>query len=129
MDLKKIKEDLKELKKTVHLIDTLIRTKDEYLYRISKLSAFGAYDEIEYLEKAIKDMKIEHHLKRAIELQAVYTEAISSLGVIDKTILLEYYVNGEPAWKIANKLCYSEDGIRKRLGKAIKEICKYMSNK
>ncbi len=132
MDLKKIKEDLKELKKTVHLIDTLIRTRDEYLYRIQRLSASrtsGAESEIAYLNDVIEQMRLDEHMKRAIELQGIYTEAISTLGVTDKTILIEYYINGKPAWKIANMLCYSEDGIRKRLAKALKSLCSYMSNK
>ena len=119
--------ELKELKKTVHLIDTLIRTKNEYQYRIKALSESNrikSKQEINALNEVISKMNIEQYIKIAVQLQNTYTSAINSLGVVDKTILIEYYINGVPAWKIANSLGYTEDGIRKRLSKAIEKIAK-----
>ena len=127
MEIERVKMELKELKKTVHLIDTLIRTKNEYQYRIKALSESNrikSKQEINALNEVINKMNIEQYIKRAVQLQNTYTSAINSLGVVDKTILIEYYINGVPAWKIANALGYTEDGIRKRLSKAVCKIAK-----
>lgn len=124
MEIKQVKEDLKELKKTVHLIDTLIRTKNAYAYRIKELNEMGKGEKASELAAMIEQMQIERCLKGAIELQNKYSEAIATLGVVDKTIVLEYYINGLTAWKIGNKLGYSEEAIRKHLAKALAQIAK-----
>ena len=127
MQIEQVKTDLRELKKTVHLIDTLVRAKNAYAYRIKSLIEQGSksgVEEARKLQEKLDDLKIQEHITRAIELQGKYTEAISALGVVDKTIVLEYYINGTSAWKIGNKLGYSEDGIRKRLAKALAQIAK-----
>ena len=124
MEIKQVKEDLKELKKTVHLIDTLIRTKNAYAYRIKELNEMGKGEKASELIEMIEQMQIENHLREAIELQNKYSEAIATLGIVDKTIVLEYYVNGLTAWKIGSKLGYSEEAIRKHLAKALAQIAK-----
>ncbi len=129
MEQEKVKQDLRELKKTVHLIDTLIRTRDEYAYRIKRLSESNrikSKKEALALESLISKIDIERHVKKALEIQSRYTGAIAQLGTVDKTILIEYYINGTPAFKVGRTLGYSEDGIRKRLGKAIKKIAQMM---
>ena len=123
--LERVKTDLRELKKTVHLIDTLIRTRNEYQYRIKQLEASHrqkARAEANALSELVMQIDLEGHINKAKELYSKYMKAIDTLSLIDKSIIVEYYINGLPAWKVGYKIGYSEDGIRKRLSKIIIKI-------
>ena len=123
--LQRVKTDLKELKKTVHLINTMIRTRNEYLYRIKLLSSLHrekSRAEARALTKALELMNIEEQIERANKTKEKYISAIYALPLTDKAIAIDYFLNGTPAVKIALSLSYSEDGIRKRLPKIINKI-------
>ena len=119
------KKDLRELKKHVHLINTLLRRKNQYLLRIDTLKKshrIKAREEIELLEGALAQMNIEKYIERAANIEKKYMKKIKRLSIIDQAIIIDYYINGMPAWKIGVSLDYTEDGIRKRLLKALEKI-------
>ncbi len=123
--IEKVKRDLKDLKKHVHLINTLLRRKTQYLLRIDTLKKshrIKAREEIEFLEGAIMLMNVDKYIERATAIEKKYMNKIKKLSITDQAIIIDYYVNGLPAWKIGMRLDYSEDGIRKRLQKAIEKL-------
>lgn len=123
--IERVKKDLRELKKHVHLINTLQRRKAQYLLRIEDLKKshrIKAREEIIMLEEVLSLMNIEKYIKRASDIEKKYMKKIKSLSITDQVIIIDYYVNGLPAWKIGMRIDYSEDGIRKRLQKAIEKI-------
>ena len=123
--IERVKKDLRELKKHVHLINTLLRRKAQYLLRIDTLRKshrIKAREEIEMIEEVLAQMNIEKYIERATNLEKKYMTKIKKLSITDQAIIIDYYINGLPAWKIGLRLDYSEDGIRKRLQKALEKI-------
>ena len=123
--IERVKKDLRELKKHVHLINTLQRRKAQYLLRIEDLKKshrIKAREEIIMLEEVLSLMNIEKYIKKAADIEKKYMKKIKSLSITDQVIIIDYYINGLPAWKIGMRIDYSEDGIRKRLQKAIEKI-------
>ena len=123
--LQAVKADLKELKNTVHLINAMLKAKNDYLYKIKTLSHLNrikAKEEAQRLKKVMELMKIEEYVSMASKIQTKYMDAIGSLDVISRAIAIDYFINGTPAWKIACSLNFSEEGIRKRLTKIVSKI-------
>ena len=123
--IERVKKDLRELKKHVHLINTLQRRRAQYLLRIEDLKKshrIKAREEIIMLEEVLSLMNIEKYIERAADIEKKYMKKIKSLSITDQIIIIDYYINGLPAWKIGMRIDYSEDGIRKRLQKAIEKI-------
>ena len=52
-------------------------------------------------------------------LESLYMEAISKLEPLDRTIILDGYINGKAYWKIGRDIGYTEVGIQKRVNKII----------
>lgn len=128
----KVKNDLRELKKTVHLINTMknAQTKYEKMIEMLKQSHLPyAMDEIKRLKAVLSLMKIDVYVKKAMEIEQRYMKIIKSLNPLDKTIILEAFVNGLPYWKIGMEIGYSEDGTRKRANKIIKSIANEMKER
>ena len=71
-------------------------------------------------------MSIEEYIKEATDIEAKYMSAINQLDPLDKAIVLDNLVNGIPYWKIGLKLGYTEDGIKKRINKAIRKLSSIM---
>ena len=126
MNIKTIKNDLKQLKKTIHIIEALTQSKERYLKRIETLSSFIQTDkikeQIETTKKVMSLLKIEDYIKEANELERKYMSAINKLEPLEKTIIIESFLNGKPYWKIGNALGYEEETIRKKIAKILKKI-------
>ena len=73
-------------------------------------------------------MSIDEYVEEAEKLEKKYMEAICSLDPIDKTIMLESLINGEPYWKIGLKLGYTEEAVRKRKDRIIRKMALSMSD-
>ena len=124
--INEVKKDLRELKKHAHAIERLKEAQSTHEARIKMLEKLNSCKKtqeiIEKERRHIELLPIEKEIESARELEEKYMSAISTLGPIDKSIIIDTYINGVPYWKIGVALGYSEEGIRKRLGKAIKEI-------
>ena len=123
--MKKIRSDLRELRKLSHAITAQLELKHRYEERrayLVSLASFDVYLEIERIDAILATLKIEDSIKRAGELELEYMKAIGKLGIIDKTIIIDGYLNGVPYWKIGKKLGYSEDGIKKRASRALDKL-------
>ena len=129
--INEVKRDLRELKKHTHAIERLRLAQSTHYARIEMLNRMEKTDKInEIIEKEkrhIELLPIEKEIESARELEEKYMNAISTLGPIDKSIVIDTYINGLPYWKVGISLGYSEEGIRKRLAKATKAIYSFVN--
>ncbi|MBO5440852.1 MAG: sigma-70 family RNA polymerase sigma factor [Clostridia bacterium] len=130
MNINTIKKDLRQLKKTIHIIEALKCVQERYQQRIETLSRLALTDKVKEQIRTTKRimglMSIEEYIKEATEIEAKYMSAINQLDPLDKAIVLDNLVNGIPYWKIGLKLGYTEDGIKKRINKAIRKLSSIM---
>ena len=49
---------------------------------------------------------------------------IADLTAEEKEVLIDAYVNGKPAWKIANDMGWSDRTVKRRKHKAIEKLCR-----
>lgn len=130
MNINTVKRDLRQLKKTIHIIESLKKVQERYLQRIEALSRLVQTDKIKEqissTKKIMSLMNLEEYIKDATDIEGKYMSYISRLDPIDKAIILDNLVNGIPYWKIGLTLGYSEEGIKKRAKKAIRALASMM---
>ena len=126
MNIATLKKDLRQLKKSIHIIEALKNAQERYLKRIQSLENLVQTDrikeQIETTKKIMSLMNLDLYIKEASEIEERYMQYINQLEPIDKAIILDNLVNGLPYWKIGMKLGYSEDGIRKRVDKIARQL-------
>lgn len=126
MNIKTIKNDLRQLKKTIHIIDTMKETQERYLKRIETLSKFPQTaqikDQIKTTQKVLNLLDIDTYIKEATEIEKKYMAVINRLDPIEKTIIIESFINGKPYWKIGMELSYAEETIRKKVDKILRKM-------
>lgn len=131
--LNQIRQDLRLLKKIQHSIQVLLDVESIHKKRLevllSKQQTESVKADITKIQDIISKLDIENYIKRATEIESKYWEAINSLPPLDKTIILDGYINGTPYWKLGNKLNYSEDAIKKRIPKIIENIAESIREK
>lgn len=124
--INEVKKDLKDLKKHAHAIERLQRVQSTHEARIKMLRKMNETEKtralIEKEESFIDSIKLCEEIDSARQLEEKYMRAIIALDPIDKSIILDAYVNGVPYWKVGYELGFSEDGVRKRVNKIIKAI-------
>ena len=131
MNIKELKTDLRQLKKTIHIIDALTESKARYLKRIEVLSSFAQTEkikeQIETTKKVMSLMKLDEYIKEANEIEAKYAKALNMLDSTERAIIIEAFINGKPYWKIGNDFGYSEDSIRKKTDKILRKMVLYFN--
>lgn len=130
MNIKTIKSDLRQLKKTIHIIDSLNETQKRYIDRIELLSKFAQTDkikeQIETIKKVMSLMDIDTYIKEANEIEAKYIDVINKLEPLEKAIIIECFINGKPYWKVGNMISYCEDTVRKKANKIMRKMVNMM---
>lgn len=126
MEKEKIKKDLRTLRKITHSIEVALACKMNHENRIEYLKQSKQTPErvaeIKRLETILSNLHIEDAIRKASVLEEVYVSAIDKLEPLDKTIIIDGYINGKAYWKIGRDIGYTEAGIRKRLEKAIDKL-------
>lgn len=126
MNVKTIKNDLRQLKKTIHIIDAMKETQERYLKRIETLSKISQTeqikDQIKTTQKVLSLMDIDTYIKDATEIEKKYMTVINKLEPLEKTIIIESFINGKPYWKIGIELSYAEETIRKKIDKILRKM-------
>lgn len=126
MRIERIKQDLRQLKKTAHAIEGLCKLQATHQRRIDMLKRLkgvcGVEEAIEREMQFIRQLDIPGKLQEAREIEEKYLKIIESLEPIDKAIIIDSYLNGVPYWKIGDKLGFSEEGVRKRIQRALKKL-------
>lgn len=125
--IQQVRSDLRELRHVGRSVEISIDTKERLLRRIRYLEEQDRKEEIAEVEKLIEKMRIDEQIAKVTELELKYMSAINSLGVIDRTIIIEGYVHGRAFWKIGQDIGYSVEGIKARAKKSIVKIAKEMN--
>jgi DNA-directed RNA polymerase specialized sigma24 family protein len=125
----KVKHDLRQLRKITHSIEVSIQVKERHEKRLEilrKSPTLDGIDEIRGIEKVLSTLHIEESIRRATELELAYAEAIQALEPLDKTIILDGYINGKPYWKIGRDIGYTERGVQKRINVVIEKLAELL---
>lgn len=126
----KIKAELKQLRHLNHSIATMQELERKLTERLSYLKSKATLneDEISKVEKTLASIDLSSQIKRSIDLESKYMRYIAMLPPIDQTIILEGVVNGTHYWKVAQKVGYSVEGLKKRIPLAISKIAKMLAS-
>lgn len=122
----KVKKDLRRLRKLTHSIDVLLRVEEMHGLRISYLernaTTNGNVRKAERIRNALSSLRISESIEEATALEELYIGAISKLEPIDRTIILESYINGKTYRNIGEDIGYTEAGVQKRVNRIIETI-------
>ncbi|MBQ7761374.1 MAG: hypothetical protein IJ400_04890 [Clostridia bacterium] len=129
--LDKIKEDLRSMRKNAHVIDGLYNLQKTHEKRISLLEKLKRGERVQGAilqeKQSLEQIDVLGYIQRSRDLESRYMRAIESLDPIDRTIIMESFINGVAYWKIGNKLGFTSEGIRKRIQRAITKIADHVS--
>ena len=123
-----IKKDLRRLRKLSHSIEVSLTIKERHGRRRELLMQGEQTDEVREeiakIDRVLSSLRIEDHIKQATALEEKYMYAIGRLEPLDKTIILDGYINGKAYWKIGRDIGYTESGVKKRVNRVIEDLAK-----
>lgn len=123
-----IKQDLRQLRKLTHSIEAYLEMEKRHKARLGLLKTIPKQEisilEIDKIEKILKSINVKKHIEQASMLEEKYMKAIDKLDPLDKTIIIEGYINGKAYWKLGKEIGYSTTGIQNRINVIIKQIAK-----
>nr|DAI27433.1 MAG TPA: Protein of unknown function (DUF722) [Caudoviricetes sp.] len=129
----KIKRDLRLLRKITHSIEVSLTVEKRHKERLEVLQKQQQTEEVKQniadIEAVLATLDTAKYIQRATELESRYIEAINRLDPLDKTIILDGYVNGKAYWKIGRDIGYTEVGIQKRVNKIIEILAKILDKR
>lgn len=129
----KIKRDLRLLRKITHSIEVSLTVEKRHKERLEILQKQEQTEEVKQniadIEAVLATLDTAKYIQRATELESRYIEAINKLAPLDKTIILDGYVNGKAYWKIGRDIGYTEVGIQKRVNKIIEILAKILDKR
>ena len=122
----KIKRDLRLLRKITHSIEVSLTVEKRHKERLEVLQKQQQTEEVKQniadIEAVLATLDTAKYIQRATELESRYIEAINKLDPLDKTIILDGYVNGKAYWKIGSDIGYTTEGVQKRVNKIIARL-------
>lgn len=123
-----VRHDLRNLKHIEYSIQTFTEAHNKLQRQYEQHKNNGASEEdLRKLSESIKKLDANGLIKQSIEKKDKYFEAIAHLESVNKTIIIDSVINGVTYWKIGNKLGYSDETIKKRVNKSIKQIVDYIN--
>ncbi len=129
-NLDKIKSDLRSMRQNAHVINGLYnlqKTHEKRLTLLEKMERGARVQQAISQEKqSLEKIDVLGYIQRSRELESRYMKAIDSLDPVDRTIIIESFINGVAYWKIGNRLGFTSEGIRKRIQRALTKIAKQM---
>lgn len=129
----KIKRDLRLLRKITHSIEVSLTVEKRHKERLEILRKQEQTEEVKQniadIEAVLASLDTAKYIQRATELESRYIEAINKLDPLDKTIILDGYVNGKAYWKIGRDIGYTEVGVQKRVNKIIEILARILDKR
>ena len=129
----KIKRDLRLLRKITHSIEVSLTVEKRHKERLEILRKQEQTEEFKQniadIEAVLASLDTAKYIQRATELESRYIEAINKLDPLDKTIILDGYVNGKAYWKIGRDIGYTEVGVQKRVNKIIEILARILDKR
>lgn len=129
----RIKRDLRLLRKITHSIEVSLTVEKRHKERLEILRKQEQTEEVKQniadIEAVLASLDTAKYIQRATELESRYIEAINKLDPLDKTIILDGYVNGKAYWKIGRDIGYTEVGVQKRVNKIIEILARILDKR
>lgn len=126
-----IRTDLRKLKKIQKSIDIYQEVEERHKKRLALLKAGeqtkSAIEDIAKIQEILKNISTSECISRSLAIESKYMSAINKLEPLDKTLILDGYINGVRYRDIGEKLGYSEIGIQKKMSIAIERLAKILS--
>lgn len=122
-----IRRELRDLRRLTHSIEAMLTLRDSHERRIKYLTERGTTEtlaEAEHAKKLLDGLKIDESIAKANELEARYMSAIGKLEPLERTVIIEGYINGKPYWKIGKEMGYSERSIQNKVNSALDKLAK-----
>lgn len=123
--ISKIKKDLRRLRKISHSVEVTLRVKERHERRLTYLEEKNTKENLQEasnIRKNLSALRIDDVIREATALETLYMDAISKLEPLDRTIILDGYINGKAYWKIGRDIGYTEAGVQKRVNKIIETL-------
>lgn len=124
MEIQQVKSDLHNLRKTIHAVSVMAEVRKRQIERLDIIMCMPESEdkqqEVEKMQYLIELLDVASVSK----MEQKYMVAIAKLEPIDKTIILDWLVNGKPYWKIGRDIGYSEDRVYRKICQAVKQIAK-----
>ena len=129
-NINQVRSDLRLLRKIQHSIDIQLEVEEGHKKRLvllmEKKQTQSVQEDINKLQDIISKLNTEEYISRALAIEAKYIDAINKLEPLDRTIIMDGYINGKAYWKLGNKIGYTEQGIQKRVNKILVNIAKHI---
>ena len=122
---KKIKKELRSLRKINKSIEASFRMRSKYEKRLNYLKNNLQAKEAERVQTLLAGLKIDEQIIRATEMEAKYMTIIDKLEPIDRTIIIDACINGKTYLAIGMDVGYSEEGVRKRIDRICYKIADF----
>ena len=122
---KKIKKELRALRKINKSIEASFRMRSKYEKRLNYLKNNLQAKEAERVQTLLAGLKIDEQIIRATEMEAKYMTIIDKLEPIDRTIIIDACINGKTYLAIGMDVGYSEEGVRKRIDRICYKIADF----
>ena len=126
MTREKVKKDLRRLRVMRYSIGVAEEIKERSERRLAYLQSLEQTKEVQEqiakIRKNLSSLQIEYFIKESTEIESRYTEALQSLDPIDRTIIMDAYINGKAYWKIGRDIGYSERGVQNRVSIIIDKL-------
>lgn len=132
--INQIKNELRFIKKNQKAINTYIDSEAQYKKRLdwlkSQKQSQNIQKDIARTNEILDTLKTEVNIKRLQRLEKYYIEIINELeDETDRMAILKFYTQNKTMIRTAEEMCYSIDGIKSRLDKAIRKIKYIIDNK
>lgn len=132
--INQIKNELRFIKKNQKAINTYIDSEAQYKKRLDWLKlqkqSQNIQKDIARTSEILDTLKTEVNIKRLQRLEKYYIEIINELeDETDRMAILKFYTQNKTMIRTAEEMCYSIDGIKSRLDKAIRKIKYIIDNK
>lgn len=132
--INQIKSELRFIKKNQKAINTYIDSEAQYKKRLdwlkSQKQSQNIQKDIARTSEILDTLKTEVNIKRLQKLEKYYIEIINELeDETDRMAILKFYTQNKTMIRTAEEMCYSIDGIKSRLDKAIRKIKYIIDNK
>ena len=128
--IKKIKRDLRGIKKNSHALARLIEIQGIHFKRIEAISALEKSERnkqiIEKEKEIISHLGIEDLMEKSQVLEERYMKIINKLPERDRAIILDVIIGGLTYYKMGAKYGYTEEGMRKKVNSVISTLSKYV---
>lgn len=124
--IRQIRSDLRELRKLTHSIEAALTVKENHERRKAFLRSLPPTPEIsvelQRIDEVLSALRIDECIAKSSALELKYMTAIGRLDRLDRSIIIEGYINGKPYWKIGKEMGYSEVGIKKRVERILEKL-------